>query len=35
MIWVCFISVETVPKVAAKEAKLLGKTFGTFLLQLV
>jgi hypothetical protein len=30
--WVCFISVETVPKVAAKAAKFLGKTFGTFLL---
>jgi aminoglycoside 6-adenylyltransferase len=29
---VCFISVETVPKVAAKAAKFLGKTFGTFLL---
>jgi hypothetical protein len=31
MFWVCFISVETVPKVAAKAAKFLGKTFGTFL----
>ncbi|MDI6769326.1 MAG: DsrE/DsrF/DrsH-like family protein [Anaerolineales bacterium] len=35
IIWVCFISVETVPKVGKKRLNFLIKTFGTFLLQLI
>ncbi|MDI6769042.1 MAG: hypothetical protein QMD04_05140 [Anaerolineales bacterium] len=34
-IGVCFISVETVPKVGKKRSNFLSKTFGTFLLQLI